>query len=270
VIPHLKEKKVRRHCLLTFSVRALPSAVISLDDRGSREHSLRREIMSLQDDQAQKAPKPQAAGAEDAANNRIQVSIPSSEIGPLDDAPHTGESEAQAANDISTPETSSNTTPLKKRPTLNITGVNRIAPIHEGVLAENEEHLDFVEKNTLWSWIAWEITCLIVAGALIGGMAGFLAHYNGKPTPSWPKHWKQKDPSWVRSLRLTFNTVLSIFSTSSALFLGWAITKALAKLAWIWYRGKEGRKLDDIDVFSEAALNNPQGAAKLLWLSKGR
>jgi hypothetical protein len=101
-------------------------------------------------------------------------------------------------------------------------------------------------------------------------MVAFLRVYNGQPVPHWSHHFKDSDPPWVKASRVTFNAVLSVFSKASALGLGFAMTRAMAKLTWDWFMGKRDRKLADLGTFHKAAQKDPVGAAQLLWMLRGK
>jgi Protein of unknown function (DUF3176) len=124
-------------------------------------------------------------------------------------------------------------------------------------------------KKTTWTnWALWEFGALLLCGIIIGGMAGFLKRYDGRPAPTWSFHFKDADPPWLRANRITFNAILSIFSKAASLCLLYAMSQAMAKLTWIWFFGEKDRKLADLDLFYEVAQKSTSSSLKLLWSSK--
>jgi hypothetical protein len=127
------------------------------------------------------------------------------------------------------------------------------------------------ERKVGWKeWTAWELVALLISAVMIVLMSVFLWKYNGGPAPEWAYKFKDSDPMWVKANRITFNAILSIFSKAAALGLGFAMTRAMAKLTWIWFMGESDRKLTDLGVFNKAAQKDPAGAAQLLWMLRGR
>jgi Protein of unknown function (DUF3176) len=127
------------------------------------------------------------------------------------------------------------------------------------------------QRTVSWKeWIVWELLALLASATMLGLMCLFLWKYNGGPAPTWSYQFKASDPMWVKSNRITFNAILSIFSKAAALGLGFAMTRAMAKLTWIWFMGENDRKLADLGLFNKAAQKDPAGAVQLLWMLKGR
>jgi Protein of unknown function (DUF3176) len=127
------------------------------------------------------------------------------------------------------------------------------------------------QRKVSWKeWTIWELLALLSSATMIGLMSVFLWKYNGGPAPVWAYQFKDSDPMWVKANRITFNAILSIFSKAAALGLGFAMTRAMAKLTWIWFMGENDRKLADLGIFHKAAQKDPAGAAQLLWMLRGR
>jgi hypothetical protein len=127
------------------------------------------------------------------------------------------------------------------------------------------------QRKVGWKeWTVWELLALLASAVMISLMSVFLWKYNGGPAPEWSYQFKASDPMWVKANRITFNAILSIFSKAAALGLGFAMTRAMAKLTWIWFMGENDRKLADLGLFNKAAQKDPAGAAQLLWMLRGR
>jgi Protein of unknown function (DUF3176) len=132
------------------------------------------------------------------------------------------------------------------------------------------------KKWRVWAlkWSVLELLSLLLAALFIVGMSVFLWWYDGGPAPTWSyiaiaKRHKHIPP-WLASRRITFNAILTIFSKGITICLGYSIAKAMAKLTWIWYMGKENRRLADIEKFNKAAKKSWKGSAQLIWMLKFR
>ena len=127
------------------------------------------------------------------------------------------------------------------------------------------------QRKVSWKeWAVWELLALLASATMLALMSVFLWKYNGGPAPEWSYQFKDSDPMWVKANRIALNVILSIFSKAAALGLGFAMTRAMAKLTWIWFMGEDDKKLADLGVFHKAAQKDPAGAAQLLWMLRGR
>src|ERR1700722_19141976 len=80
------------------------------------------------------------------------------------------------------------------------------------------------QRKLSWKeWTVWEFVALLISAAMMVGLVVFLRVYDGKPVPSWSRHFKDSDLPWVKASRVTFNAVLSVFSKATALVLGFAM-----------------------------------------------
>lgn len=104
-------------------------------------------------------------------------------------------------------------------------------------------------RTVLGSWILEILSCL---GSLLSLVAIYivLAHYNHKPSPSWPHS-------------ITLNTVISILATAFKALMLAATAEAISQTKWLWYR--RAHPVSHIQRFEDASRGIP-GSLRLLYV----
>ncbi len=115
----------------------------------------------------------------------------------------------------------------------------------------------------LYGWWAWELVAAVVAVAAMGALLGVLAAADGQPQQSWA----------IGNTQLTINSIIAAIGTVVRLALLATVAGALNQTAWNWFASSvhglqwEGRRLDDLETFGEAAAS-PWKCLKLLWRTR--
>lgn len=138
---------------------------------------------------------------------------------------------------------------------------------------ENKESKTLSKKYSLFLdkledfWIL-DLTCIILSGLGLVGMAIFLFHFDGEPAPNW-SHTFGHLSSTKKAARITFNAILELFSRFSTIFFTYILTRSLGQLTWIWFT-KRDRQLTDFSLFHQALARHEMGALKLIWKLKAK
>lgn len=109
--------------------------------------------------------------------------------------------------------------------------------------------LHWLRQLSLTLWL-WELLSLLTSATCIGAIIVFLAHYDGKPMPSW-------------SYGLTLNSLVSILSSVARSAMLLPIAEVLSQLKWCWFVGRQ-RPLLDFERF-DAASRGPWGSLRVLF-----
>ena len=109
--------------------------------------------------------------------------------------------------------------------------------------------LHWLRQLSLTLWL-WELLSLLTSATCIGAIIVFLAHYDGKPMPSW-------------SYGLTLNSLISILSSVARSAMLLPIAEVLSQLKWCWFVGRQ-RPLLDFERF-DAASRGPWGSLMVLF-----
>lgn len=126
---------------------------------------------------------------------------------------------------------------------------------------------EMLTNKKTWSYL--EVLYLVGAAIVIAGMSLFLQRFDGLPLPSWST---SSDNSNLAAAANHVNptSILELFSSTIKLLLIYPLGKALTRLTWVWFVGKEDRKLTDITLFHETWAQKPVAATKLIFMLKGR
>jgi hypothetical protein len=114
-----------------------------------------------------------------------------------------------------------------------------------------------MEKMWLFEFFALVVCVLAMLGIVI-----MLLVVQGHPAPNW-----EIRPPKTKPLRLTLNSVVSIFSTIVKSTVLIPVVASLGELKWLWFR--KGQPLSDVTVYDSAA-KGPLGSIMMLWAFRGR
>jgi len=160
------------------------------------------------------------------------------------------------------------------------TGVVSIQPIDQNgqpsidaIASKQPTPANSPEKKSDW-WL-YEMGALFLSAVTIVLMCVFLLSYDGLEAPSWSSssdngRFLEGTPQTVKAQRVNFSSILALFGTLTQALLAIPLAKGLGLLTWIYFTGKNDRKLADFTVFDSAAKKSNKGAAKLLWMLKGK
>ncbi|KAJ3560024.1 hypothetical protein NPX13_g9455 [Xylaria arbuscula] len=99
------------------------------------------------------------------------------------------------------------------------------------------------------TWL-WEIVSVILSGLFFALIIIILGIYNGKEVPQF-------------TYGITLNAIISTLATFSKSCLLVAVAGSISQLKWHWYRGSEGKRLFDMQLFDDAS-RGPLGAIRIL------
>lgn len=120
-------------------------------------------------------------------------------------------------------------------------------------------------RRLVHGWWAWELIAASISILAMVTLIVVLVEADQHQQQSWA----------VGNTQLTLNTIVAAIGTVIRSSLLLAVAGALNQSAWNWFSSRtgavenEGRPLEDLETFSEAAANS-LNCLKLLWRTKGR